>query len=79
MVSTLTRLALDGDTAALRMIMDRVEGSALQTMQFRPMTEQEETAKLAAVHEKIKGKSFDELAGLYREAISAGTPTLGSA
>lgn len=83
LVRKLCELAMEGDTTALKMIMDRVEGTAIQTVEFQGLEDSEKSAmeerRLAKVHEKVKEKSFDELAALYQETLSAGSPTRGSA
>jgi len=83
-VDTLCTLAMNGDTTAIKMIMDRVEGLAIQTVQFRPQDLEdsaqtpEEAARITAVHAKIKDLPQDDLRALYHATIASATITEGS-
>ena len=82
MVDTLVRLAMDGDTTCLRLVMDRVEGSAHQTMIFKPMDErpdEAEAGRLQITHEKLVEMSDEQRISLYRTTLAEAGRTLGSA
>jgi hypothetical protein len=81
MVDTLVRLAMDGDTTCLRLVMDRIEGSAHQTMIFKPMEEQTEddSARLAITHEKLAAMNDEQRTALYRSTLAETGRTSGSA
>lgn len=79
----LIAMALAGDTAALKMVMDRVEGTAISTVQFREVPEGEETPELLAAaaitREKLKSMPESERLALYRQTLTETGRTLGSA
>lgn len=79
LVNVLVEQALNGEMQALKMIADRIEGSAIATVQYVPLDEKQEADHLAKIHEQVKGKTFDELATLYRETLSEASPTHGRA
>lgn len=80
MVDTLVKLAMDGDTVCLRLVMDRVEGSAHQTMIFKPMEEQpDDSARLAITHEKLAAMTDEQRTALYRSTLAETGRTSGSA
>jgi hypothetical protein len=82
MVDTLVRLAMDGDTTCLRLVMDRVEGSAHQTMIFKPIDEQPDEAeagRLLLTRDKLAAMTDEERTALYRSSITEAGRTLGSA
>ena len=79
----LISLALEGDTTAIKLVMDRIEGTAIATMQFRDIPEGEETpeqlAAMQLTRDKIASMTPDERIGLYRASLTEAGRTLGSA
>lgn len=79
----LIQLALEGDTSAIKMVMDRVEGTSISTVQFREIPEGDETpdmlAAVAITREKLKSMPESERLELYRQTLTETGRTLGSA
>lgn len=71
----LIQCALQGDTTAIKMVMDRIEGTPISTVQFKDVPDGAETPEqleaIEATREKIKDMSLDELDRLYRETVPA--------
>lgn len=73
-VDKLIQLALEGDTTAIREIMDRVEGRPVQAVALgKP-----EDFNIQSEADKLSGNSEQELAQLYRQSISATESSEGS-
>lgn len=79
----LIKLALEGDTTALKMVMDRIEGTPTATVQFREIPEGEETPEqLAALNlsrEKLAAMPESDAIALYRQTLTETGRTVGSA
>lgn len=79
----LIQLALAGDTTAIKLVMDRIEGTAISTVQFREIPDGEETPSqiqaMQLTREKIASMTPDERIGLYRSALTEAGRTVGSA
>lgn len=85
MLEALADMACRGDLQAIKLVFDRVEGLAVQTMQFKmsEVKDGEETpdqlAALALTQEKILQMTPDERIALYRSQITEASRTAGSA
>jgi hypothetical protein len=79
----LIQLALAGDTTAIKMVMDRIEGTPISTVQFKDIPEGEETpeqaAAIVAARKKLDGMTEPELHALYKTSFTEATGTAGSA
>lgn len=84
LVDTLCTLAMNGDTTAIKMIMDRVEGSATQTVAFKMADLEEQTQtpqdldRIRATHAKLSLMTTDELQSLYHATISSASLSASS-
>ncbi len=82
-VDKLIQLALDGDTTAIKLVMDRIEGTAMQTVQFREIPEGEETPEMFAAmdvtRQKLAEMTEAERIALYRQTLTETGRTSGSA
>lgn len=67
----LIRNALDGDNTAIKLIMDRVEGTPLQSVHLVDNTPEAAAAKLNTTVEQLATMTPDEQARIYQAAILA--------
>lgn len=86
MVDTMVKLAMNGDTACLKMVCDRVEGQSIQAVEFKPtlpMTPEEaqaaETKKLSLTHEALEKMTPNERSALYLQTLKETNRIGGSA
>lgn len=79
----LIKMALAGDSTAIKLVMDRVEGTAINTTMYREIPDGAETpSQLQAMQltrERIAAMTPDERIGLYRSALTEAGRTVGSA
>lgn len=75
----LIKNALDGDNVAIKMIMDRVEGTPVQSVQLVDNTPDAEAARLSKTAEHFNSLPEDEQAKLYQAAVLATQQPHGSA
>jgi hypothetical protein len=73
---TLVNAAIAGDTAALKMVMDRIEGTPISTMNLKVTDDPdnitpEEMGALAETREKLKTMTRDEKLELYNRLTSS--------
>lgn len=75
LVDTMTKMALNGDVAMIKYVIDRIEGTPMQTMQFKPdVTKEEadaanESKVLEVTFERLKEMPTQDVRALYRSKI----------
>lgn len=73
LVDTMTRMALNGDTTMIKYIIDRIEGTPLQTMAFKPdapPTDPAEEGKVIDVtFARLREMPVQEIRSMYRQKI----------
>lgn len=73
---TLVNSAIAGDSACLKMVMDRIEGTPISTMNLKMSDDPdnltpEEVGALAATREKLKTMTREEKLALYNQLTSS--------
>ena len=68
-VKQLLHMALNGDLAAITTVLDRVDGKAPQEMVIAPAGSKE-ADEILSFRDQVKSASTEELAALYRAALS---------
>ena len=71
----LIKMALAGDSTCIKMVMDRVEGTAISTVMFKDIPDGAETPdqmeQIRATREKLATMTEDELDQLYAETVAS--------
>jgi hypothetical protein len=80
----LLTMALQGDPVCLKMVMDRIEGTAISTMIFKPTDDPEnfsavQTSALGLTREKLAGMPYEEQLALYNSTLNDSHGTSASA
>jgi hypothetical protein len=75
LVRRLFDLAMEGDMQAIKYVIDRIEGTAIQTVQFTPEKSDEEiaaeNARLAAKRDEMGRMTQDQKNALYARTLQA--------
>ena len=76
LVDTMVTLAMNGDQTMIKYVIDRIEGTPIQSMMFKPMSPEEQDAygkdeqkSLEVSFKRLKEMKPADVTALYREAI----------